>query len=242
MEIKSFPLLTKISRTENQKVSNPRRTTNRKKKQPIFHEDSTLLSLKIEKRRHTVYTVSLRSKCFSDGSLDRSSSPRSTGWHRDSLSNLENGGCENSGFNYRIEHRHTSTDIFPPPRLANLLHRSSSLANPLATPSGVYFEGLLRFTFLHNRNGLEMCGEAKKPHSLTLNIRFEGWWRGIRSFLSSIDLPELFGKGLLSDFLPDNVRWDGLNFCTVSDLLDSGFGYVSKVVSLLEGWLERGDH
>lgn len=96
--------------------------------------------------------------------------------------------------------------------------------------------------YMHNRNGLEMCGEAKKPHSLTLNIRFEGWWRGIRSFLSSIDLPELFGKGLLSDFLPDNVRWDGLNFCTVSDLLDSGFGYVSKVVSLLEGWLERGDH
>ena len=80
-----------------------------------------------------------------------------------------------------------------------------------------------------------MCG-GKKPHSLTLNIRFEGWWRGIRSFLSSIDLPELFGKGLLSDFLPDNVRWDGLNFCTVSDLFDSGFEYVSKVVSLLEGW------
>lgn len=105
VEIKSFPLLTKISRTENQKVSNPRRTTNRKKKQPIFHEDSTLLSLKIEKRRHTVYTVSLRSKCFSDGSLDRSSSPRSTGRHRDSLSNLENGGCGRRKFGIQLPYR-----------------------------------------------------------------------------------------------------------------------------------------
>ena len=32
------------------------------------------------------FRVSVAASCFSDGSLDRSSSPRSTSWHRDSLS------------------------------------------------------------------------------------------------------------------------------------------------------------
>lgn len=50
------------------------------------------------------------------------------------------------------------------------------------------------------------------------------------------------GKACSAIFSPTTSVCDGLNFCTVSDLFDSGFEYVSKVVSLLEGWLERGDH
>lgn len=122
----------------------------------------------------------------------------------------------------------SNTGILRPissPTVHHLLHRSSSLDNPLASRLLASIPRALALLF----RIIETRWFERKKHRVAFvnfKLNFEGW---CRSFLFSIDLPEFFGKGWLSDFLSDDtdvrVRWDRLNFSTISDSLDSGFGH-----------------
>lgn len=76
--------------------------------------------------------------------------------------------------------------------------------------------------YMHNRNGLEMCGEAKKPHSLTLNIRLSGGDVVFARSFPRLIFQSCLGKACSAIFSPtmfDGTDWTFVRYPICSTLV-----------------------